>query len=213
VLLVKVVVDMANKFGSPADKRLRYTSPSASPARERLNLSPYCSPVKHGLQRRKHDGTGKTWTPPRVLVAALMAAGAFTLLNLSLRFFLYEPRESTTRKRSKDSINIHYAFDEGINPRPGDMPNWMSGHTKLAQELADACSEHRHAYDFLWYGDSITESFREQVRGEPCLLRCSGISKVWENHYGEGSGYTAAALGLSGQSSLLSLLITSSYFY
>ena len=84
-----------------------------------------------------------------------------------------------------------------VEPKPGHMPNWMRGHTKLSGEMERAC-ERQQAFDLLWYGDSITESFREEVRGGPCTQRCNGIAAVWDSFFGPGSGYRAAALGSSG---------------
>lgn len=97
------------------------------------------------------------------------------------------------------AVRDNPASDEP-RPKPGHMPNWMTGHISLAQELSDACLSDGGPYDMLWYGDSITESFREKVRGQPCLARCPGIGEVWDRHYGEGSGLRAAALGSAGES-------------
>ena len=90
--------------------------------------------------------------------------------------------------------------DDGVfdaEPKPGHMPNWLQGHSKLAEEMARACQA-QQVFDLLWYGDSITESFREQVRGGPCAERCDGIASVWDSVFGPRSGYRAAAFGSSG---------------
>lgn len=94
--------------------------------------------------------------------------------------------------------NAYISSNIQVDPKPGHMPNWRQGHQKLAQEMAIACKENA-PYDLLWYGDSITESFREEVRGNPCTLRCDGISNVWQEQFGPSTGLKAAAFGSSGK--------------
>eukprot|EP00191_Tetraselmis_sp_GSL018_P024133 CAMPEP_0177621658 /NCGR_PEP_ID=MMETSP0419_2-20121207/27705_1 /TAXON_ID=582737 /ORGANISM="Tetraselmis sp., Strain GSL018" /LENGTH=286 /DNA_ID=CAMNT_0019121595 /DNA_START=129 /DNA_END=990 /DNA_ORIENTATION=+ len=88
-----------------------------------------------------------------------------------------------------------------IQAKPGHMPNWLHGVEKRAGLMKKACNNEKK-FDMLWYGDSITESFREEVRGFACTKRCDNIRSVWNSRYGPQTGYKAEALDLQGTNDL-----------
>ena len=117
---------------------------------------------------------------------------ACILLALGVAAALVQPRG--------DGV-LHMPEVEGPEPKPTPKPDawWQNAHKRLVEEVEAA--DEGQGYGLIFYGDSITESWRgtdgglPAEGGKPCE-RCRGAPEVFDAHFGK---WNATPLAIGGE--------------